>query len=284
MINKAVYSHWSKPVNSDSWLGFASERSLIASLYLSVLFSRKWFDEVELVTDTKGKELLIDKYDIPFTSYNTELNKIDKVSKKHWAFGKLIACELQTKPFIHIDNDVIWFKKPPARVLESKSCFQNVERSEYQYQFYNQLAQHANLFFKEKKKFVNYLGIKAVNCGIMAFNDLTVIKPWVDYARDYIKYYNIYSDKINKMVGYKMSPIIFEQLHLFYFLREYGYDPYHTISPNIDYIDKQEAIDLGYTHMISITKRKPHVEKKVLLRLEKEDKEFYKKLIKLSNK
>jgi len=53
MINKVVYSHWSKPAKDDA-VGFNSKEAFANSAKLSTLMSKKWADEIELVTDKKG--------------------------------------------------------------------------------------------------------------------------------------------------------------------------------------------------------------------------------------
>ena len=57
MINKVVYSHWSKPAKDDC-VGFNTKEAFANSAKLSALMSKKWADEVELVTDKKGYDLL----------------------------------------------------------------------------------------------------------------------------------------------------------------------------------------------------------------------------------
>jgi hypothetical protein len=42
MVEKVVYSFWSKPMNSDN-IGFNSEESFINCLKLSVFYSKKYF-------------------------------------------------------------------------------------------------------------------------------------------------------------------------------------------------------------------------------------------------
>lgn len=60
MIDKAIYSLWTKPMDDFS-VGFNSEEIFIKCLSISLEMSKKYFTHVELVTDIKGKELLIDK-------------------------------------------------------------------------------------------------------------------------------------------------------------------------------------------------------------------------------
>ena len=138
MINKVVYSHWSKPAKDDC-VGFNSKEAFANSAKLSALMSKKWADEVELVTDKKGYDLLIKDLKLPFDNVKVELDTLNKIDNKFWAIGKLHACLLQDKPFMHLDMDAFWFKKPPAHILKAEACFQNWETDEYSHQYYRKL-------------------------------------------------------------------------------------------------------------------------------------------------
>lgn len=58
MINRAVYSFWTKPQSKSKELlcGFNSTEAFLDCLHLSVIFSKKWFKEVVMVTDLQGKK------------------------------------------------------------------------------------------------------------------------------------------------------------------------------------------------------------------------------------
>ena len=217
MINRAVYSFWSKPQeNPDKNLcGFNSLERFIECLTLSVIFSKKWFKEVVMVTDAKGKALF-EKHNLPFDEITTDLEDIE-VNPRHWAFGKIVACKIQTKPFMHIDNDVIWFKKPPKKILRSEAGFQNFEYNDHFHKFYLpqcNLADLDNLDIGIDYK-VKPEQKLAVNCGIMAFNNLDVLDELYNKAVQFISWHD------TKDFGYyDLSSIIFEQMHLYQILKK----------------------------------------------------------------
>lgn len=47
MINKAIYSFWTKPMN-DTYVGFNSEKVLIECMTLSAGFCRRYFSKVDI--------------------------------------------------------------------------------------------------------------------------------------------------------------------------------------------------------------------------------------------
>jgi hypothetical protein len=67
MIKRAVYSLWTKPMNGKT-VGFNTEKNLIECFALSLHYTKKWFDEVHLVTDFEGKDL-VEKFGTCYDGY-----------------------------------------------------------------------------------------------------------------------------------------------------------------------------------------------------------------------
>ena len=258
MIKKALYSHWSKPnENTDLFAGFNTEQDFANSLHLSVLCSKKWFEEVELVTDKEGKEF-VNRHKIPFDNIIVCLDDYNHIRSKHWAIGKIVACNMQKAPFMHIDNDVFLFKKPRKSLLESDASFQNFEKVEDHW-YTNQLK----VAKKEKPiKEIDYSIKASVNCGIMGFNKLDLIPEWLDLAYQFIEWFDN-----TKIIKKELSSIMFEQYHLFQLLIKYKY----KVSVIADfYVSPKIAKETGYTHLIAASKRRPDIEEMVENRLSRE--------------
>ena len=96
---------------------------------LSCLQLRQFYDEVELVTDSQGAELLINKLHLPYTSCKTTLDNLSGKNPAIWAIGKIYAYEEQEKPFIHVDGDIYIWKPFPTRVENAGILAQNVEKN-----------------------------------------------------------------------------------------------------------------------------------------------------------
>lgn len=255
-MNKVVYSHWSKPAK-DEHVGFNSKEAFSNCAELSVLYSRKWFDKVELVTDEKGYKFLIEDLKLPFTSVKVELDCLNYIQKKHWSIGKVYACKIQNEPFMHQDFDVIWFKKPPLKILNAQAAFQNKELNEDLHSFYRPLMNDAKINNYELSKYCNLDLIRAYNCGIMCFNDLSVIDKWYDLAIDYVT-----KHKSNV----QLTPIFFEQFLIYNLLQYYNFKV-ETIGH--EWVDEEDAKKYGYTHLIAQTKRKKSIEKLIEKKLKK---------------
>lgn len=265
MIDKAIYSFWTKPMN-DSFVGFNSEKSLIECISISVMMSRKHFSKVELITDIKGKELLIDKYKLPFTSYSTELEEaLADINQKHWSIGKIYACKIQKEPFIHIDNDAIWFKKPPIELLTADACFQNEEFLSNGQIFgsYNFLLSH--LIDNHNYPYYIKNNENPYNCGVMGFNRLEHLENWWQDSLKYIDYIDSYFQEDYDKDPHLGPPLIFEQYYIGCLCRNFNYDV-RFIENNVDALSTSWGVDnktcelLGYTHLISASKRTEYVE------------------------
>jgi len=132
---KIVQSFWSKPclqselLMNDSRLdGGWPHRSLnYYSWALSCLQLRRFYEEVELVTDRAGKEILIDFLQLPYTSVRIELNALDHYDAGLWSIGKVYTHGLQDKPFLHVDSDVVLLKPFPERIAQAGIVTQSLE-------------------------------------------------------------------------------------------------------------------------------------------------------------
>lgn len=262
MIDKAIYSFWSKPMD-DTYVGFNSEKSFIECISISVMKCREHFSKVELITDIKGKELLIDKYKIPFTSVSTELEEVMVgVNQKHWSLGKIYACKIQKEPFIHIDNDAIWFKKPPIELLTADACFQNEEvlsSSTALSNSYNFLIKHL-----EDHDYPDYIKVKRnpYNCGIMGFNKLDKLESWWQDSLKYVEYVDSYfQEDYDKDLPHLVPCLIFEQYYIGCICKYFNYDVKFIANNNSGWgVDDSTSNELGYTHLIAHTKRLEYVE------------------------
>ncbi len=268
-MNKVVYSHWSKP-SQGKYVGFRSNTAFANCAELSVLNSKKWFDKVELVTDKQGYKFLIEELKLPFTDVKIELDCLNNIGNSYWSIGKLYACKIQDEPFMHQDFDVIWFKKPPIKLLNAQAGFQNIESNEDFHKFYRPLMNDAKINNYELNKYCDLDKLMAYNCGIMCFNDLSILNKWYDLAIDYI-------NKNKDMFSF--HPIFFEQFLIYNLCKYYNFK---VETLGLDWIDESSAKEYGYTHLISESKRKEYVEKLIekklnnlkLFFLDKKNKKF----------
>lgn len=83
--------------------------------YLSWIIScnqlRRYYDDVTLVTDSQGYDVLINKLHLPYTDVIESLDCLNHYNPNLWALAKIKAYQSIKEPFIHVDGDVfIWTK------------------------------------------------------------------------------------------------------------------------------------------------------------------------------
>lgn len=124
-MTKIVHSFWSAPYDSKSveelilclkgnW--FSAKHHLMCWM-LSCLQFRKLYGGIELVTDRLGESLLVEELKLPYSSVNTDLDRIVIPNPSVlWSFGKVVAFSKQSEPFIHADGDFIPWRRFPKRI------------------------------------------------------------------------------------------------------------------------------------------------------------------------
>ena len=182
---KVVQSFWSKPffkenddLNARFKGGWLNANFFYYSCMLSCLKFKQNYGEVTLYTDDLGKELLIDKLEIPYSKVHLELNVLQDYPAELWALGKVLTYSLQEKPFIHADTDVFVWDKLPDEFLNTDLFAQNLE---FNFPKYNEVLEIVINEFKaiSKDLFPIYSRTKdvyAYNAGIIGGTSLDFFK------------------------------------------------------------------------------------------------------------
>jgi hypothetical protein len=112
---RAVWSFWSKPFWAHKGRIWREHRHHLLAWWLSLKLARRHFAETQLVTDTPGKAMLVDRLGLEFDDVRTDLDGLRDADAGWWALGKLVAYRLQQGPFVHLDSDVfLWKALPPS--------------------------------------------------------------------------------------------------------------------------------------------------------------------------
>jgi hypothetical protein len=138
---KIVQSFWSKPMLATRRCspydrvagGWLHRRYHYMSWALSCLQLRRFYDEVELVTDRRGQELLVGRLGLPYTRVVLALDDLDGYPAGLWAVGKILSYQLQDRPFLHVDGDVYVFSAFNKRIEGAALAAQNVEKDQPSY-------------------------------------------------------------------------------------------------------------------------------------------------------
>ena len=132
---KAVFSYWSTTenslINATNWI---NPKYQLYSWVIAINQARKWYDKVEIVTDSLALPLF-QKLKLPYTEIHTVLDELIDYDKKLWALGKIKAYQIQDEPFIHIDNDVFLLEDSLNKFKNERIVCQNIENG-HQYKGY----------------------------------------------------------------------------------------------------------------------------------------------------
>ncbi|MBN9384015.1 MAG: hypothetical protein J0H74_24905 [Chitinophagaceae bacterium] len=220
---KIVQSFWSKPGKKGDGFnnfGWPDRKFNFFAWTLSLLQFRKYYPEVELVTDKEGYNLLVEKLELPYTSTRVCLDELNDYHPELFALGKIYAYRLQEHPFIHVDNDVFIWEKFSDQLVSAALIGQNLEDGDLYNRFYRMI------FFELVDKIGYYPDvlndsldrnhrILAVNAGILGGTSMDFFKL---YTREAFEFVDKVSSKINR-INVKDFNTIFEQV-LFHALAE----------------------------------------------------------------
>ena len=292
---KIIQSFWTKPFNSTKDNSSLSDRSIggyndiqsfLRAISYSCLTLSKYY-EVELVTDSLGKEILIDILNLPYSNCRVDLDKLNNYDSSLWALGKIYTYSIQDRPFLHIDNDVFIWKKFPKSFLDSRLIAQSQEGNdaEHYQKICQQLIRGKFIWPKEMEKYMKNLGsingVSAYNAGVIGGNDLDFFKNYTNLA---FKLINDNQDKLSQ-IDRGIFNIFFEQ-SLFYSLAHYKAIKVETLFNNI-IVDNNSAFvpvefDMvpkeWYIHTIGVTKKYDTVSEQIFLRLKYEYPETFPKI------
>lgn len=220
---KIVQSLWSKPGEKKGdadKCGWSDKKYNYLSWILSCLQFRKYYDEVELVTDKHGYELLIDKLGLPYTHYRILLDDLNHYNPGLFAIGKIYTYSIQDGPFIHADGDVLIWGGFDEELIKASLLCQQREEGEAMHKTY------FGIFYDMLRHFEFYPeclldslekngSIIAINAGILGGNDVDFIREYTRKVFEFVDRNTAHLDKVDT----RLSNIIFEQF-LFFALAE----------------------------------------------------------------
>ncbi len=169
--------------------GWCSARYHLMSWALSCLQLHRFYDNVELITDRKGKELLIDQMKLPYKKTRIELDDLDLVEIPGlWVMKKIYSYTLHKDPFLNVDGDVFIFEPFPDNLLSGRLIAQNIEQD---FDYYKELVGLVGNTFPFvpkpiKKQITDGLEIQASNAGILGGNDYGFFKEYYQVVEKFI--------------------------------------------------------------------------------------------------
>lgn len=195
---KIIQTFWSAPSESKEGKiefggrlsgGWLSERYHAISWTLSCLKFKQFYPEIELYTDSKGSDWLINTLDLPYTNVHNELDTLNDYNPMLWALPKLYVYGKQISPFLHADGDVFIWKKFDKALEESNLFVQNFESNHFYYKIIIEQIEKKFSFIPDCFKDLLRPGnsIRSINAGIIGGLNTEFFGEYVNLAFEFIK-------------------------------------------------------------------------------------------------
>ncbi|WP_459210972.1 DUF6734 family protein [Aquimarina rhabdastrellae] len=283
---KIIQSYWTKPayhnstdINSRFNGGWPDQKKAFYSFALSALSIREQYQQLELYTDTKGKQLFNELLELPYTQIHTTLDSMDDYDPGLWALGKLKVCAAQETPFLHIDNDIFLWDKIDYQPENYHLIAQNIEEDfpNYGKSFKYMLANFDKIPNELLNTFNKHKKILAYNAGVIGGTQLDFFKELSEKAFDlihqndrHLKHINlgIFNTIFEQQLGYSITEK--QQLNI-----QYLYD---HVSPNFAEIIDFSSVQVltNYIHCIGFAKKSVFACEQIEARLAYHFPEYYK--------
>lgn len=287
---RAVWSFWSKPFHA--WKGsiWREPRHHLMAWGLSLTLARRHFAETQLVTDSQGKDLLVNELGLRFDSVSTALDRLSGADPGWWALGKLVAYSIQDRPFLHLDTDVFLWKALPPSLLCAPVFAQCPEQHALDHAWCGPREiealferHHASLPVEwQWASSRNSSSFREENCGILGGNRVDFLRYYAETAIRLVTdpAHGVLWAELPEKSGFNM---LIEQFFLAACL------DYHRIHPQSKFrgiqvrylfptwseaFNPQTASRLGYTHLMGDMKTHPAVAARLESRLARLDPAF----------
>jgi hypothetical protein len=265
---KIIQSFWSaqKDISTYSF-GWLDAKYHLLSWILSSHQLKKHYDDVELVTDQAGYEILINRLKLPYTKVHVILDKLNKFDDKLWALAKIKAYSIQDEPFLHVDGDVFIWDKIDMGINNYDIIVQNEELiTPYYDEMWSKVYPHLNCLPIVMRNYIEGVDRGAYNMGIFGASNLEFIKQYVNNSFEFVDSNIGFISSINDL----NFNIFFEQVLLYQMAKECQLDVKYYIKENIgnnEYRDfgnfDKVPYDRKYLHLLGFFKKQPVVCKKL---------------------
>lgn len=254
---KIVHTFWideGKDPLKDSF-GWCSAQYHVISWALSCLQLHQFYDNIELITDHKGKDLLIDQLKLPYKRVRTELEGLDfNDVPSLWVAKKIYSYTLHEEPFLNVDGDVYIFKPFPGNLISGQLIAQNIEQG---FDYYKELVDLVENTFDFMPSFFStpYNQDKTLNgsnAGIIGGQHFGFFKLYFENVKAFV---DLNKTKINQLPDALISNFnaVVEQFIFYRLSQELEIPIRYYLPPSLD-----PAFD-GYADFHYLPKNCPYI-------------------------
>ena len=254
----AVFSLWKKPIDNGKLLyGYNSVFDMACAYVLAIEEARKYYKNVNLITDNSGYNLLVNSLGIEFNSATFELNEISNLSPLHWSIPKILACKVQREEFIYLEGNIYLWNDLPEELKKLDIVFQNAEPEKVFDELYVSHIKQNYSKAPVKPEIVSSNEISlAYNTSLTLANNLDYIGSWTSEAIDYVmrsENAGFWTEQINAGFHHNM---IFDYWFPACIAEKYGLPKAELLG---FYLKDYDAGENKYTHTHGFTRREKSV-------------------------
>ena len=296
---RAVWSFWSKPLDAGhGWRWRAHVHNHLA-WGLSLRLARSHYPHTSLITDTAGRQLLVDQLGLEFAEVSTELDRLEDADPALWALGKLVAYSLQEEPFVHLDADVFLWQPLPGRLSSAPVLAQHPEVFHCTDAIGPGVIEdafgRAGLSLPAEWEWMRSVGgqwIREANCGILGGTNASFLRHFAGLALDLAlnpRYAAAWAATAD-LAGLNTA---LEQYFLLACLTYHRFNPEsryrgvyvrYLFPSAADAYSPEHAARAGFTHLLGPAKQNEFVTTRLEQRVRAGDPEFYERCLTVSGR
>ncbi len=292
---KIIHSLWTKPmfkngikhVNDRFSGGWLEPKHNYMSWVLSCLQFKKFYPEIELVTDAFGKEILVEKIGLPYSKVHVCLDVLNDFHPDLWALGKIYAYSMQNSPFLHVDGDAYIWEKFSNEFENNELIAQNEEKNFPMYaESINEIESNFTYIpesFRRERKINS--DIIAYNAGIFGGTDVDFFQ---EYSKEVFQFVEKNRDNLRN-INIGVFNMIYEQ-YLFHCMAKERSKIVKCFKKDVD-VDFQGFGDFAgvpkkskYIHVLGEYKKQKHIGIEIERRLILDYPEYYYRILNLLSK
>lgn len=168
--------------------GWKDPKYHFASWLLSSLLLSKNYKTTVLVTDSLGREVLIDMLRIPYSHCIVMFDDLPSDYNKLWVLPKIKAYTMIDKPFMHVDGDVFLWKRIQQEMFDKGDLW--VQNFEIGFRMYH----YAKKYMSDNQAVMNDLVSSrfdldiSINAGVIGGNDPAFFRDLLNICTDTVNH------------------------------------------------------------------------------------------------
>lgn len=186
---RIIQTFWSGAHNPlECGYGWTHAEHNLMSWALSCHSLCEHYRNVELYTDQRGYDVLIEKLHLPYTRIHVVYDDFLGLPQ-HWALAKIKTYAMQTEPFLHVDGDIYLPVPLPLKVLSAPLVAQNREiGSAYYHRMMEEVQRHKDIVLPSYiTEALQAESIASYNMGMFGGYDLDFIHRYCQEAISFLE-------------------------------------------------------------------------------------------------